>query len=91
MAPLAGEGVRSRGRLPGWALIAGAPAILGALIGAAAYNPELATFLLGVGVGAIAQVIGQLDSLRSETSRRQRTLNCSAVAGIPRRGARSST
>jgi ZIP family zinc transporter len=30
------------------------------VIGAAAYNQELATFLIGVGVGAIIQVIGQL-------------------------------
>ena len=30
---------------------------LGAVIGAAAYNQELATFLIGIGVGAIVQVI----------------------------------
>ena len=41
-------------------LIAGAPAILGAIIGASVYNQELATFLLGIGVGAIIQVIVQL-------------------------------
>ena len=32
----------------------------GAVIGASAYNPELAAFLIGVGVGAIVQVIVQL-------------------------------
>ena len=32
-------------------LIAGAPAILGAWIGASAYNPSLAAFLFGAGVG----------------------------------------
>jgi ZIP family zinc transporter len=55
----------SRGRpslplLAGLGLIAGAPAIVGAFLGASAYNPELAALLLGVGVGAIMQVIQQL-------------------------------
>ena len=36
-------------------LIAGAPAVLGAWIGAAAFNPSLAALLFGVGVGAIAR------------------------------------
>jgi zinc transporter ZupT len=40
--------------------IAGAPAIVGAWIGAAAFNSSVAALLLGVGVGAIAQVIQQL-------------------------------
>ncbi|HET8814828.1 MAG TPA: ZIP family metal transporter, partial [Solirubrobacterales bacterium] len=48
------------GRLLGLGLIAGAPAILGAWIGAAAFNPSLAALLFGVGVGAIARVIVQL-------------------------------
>jgi zinc transporter, ZIP family len=50
----------SIGRLAGLGLIAGAPAILGAWIGAAAFDPSLAALLFGVGVGAIAQVIVQL-------------------------------
>jgi zinc transporter ZupT len=41
-------------------LIAGAPAILGAFIGASAFNPEVALLLLGFGIGAIVQVIVQL-------------------------------
>ena len=41
-------------------MLAGAPAILGAWIGAAAFQPAVATLLLGFGVGAIAQVIVQL-------------------------------
>jgi ZIP family zinc transporter len=41
-------------------LIAGAPAILGAWIGASAFNASLAAFLLGAGAGAIVQVIQQL-------------------------------
>ncbi len=34
--------------------------MLGAWIGAAAFNPSLAALLLGVGVGAIARVIVQI-------------------------------
>lgn len=41
-------------------LVAGAPAIVGAWLGAAAFNASLAAFLLGFGAGAIAQVIVQL-------------------------------
>jgi zinc transporter, ZIP family len=48
-------------------LLAGAPAILGAVLGAAVTNAELSAFLLGIGVGAIVQVIGQiLPALRRE-------------------------
>ncbi|MFQ5923402.1 MAG: ZIP family metal transporter [Anaerolineales bacterium] len=38
-------------------LLAGAPAILGAWIGGFAFSPALATIFLGIGVGAIWQVI----------------------------------
>ena len=71
VAPLAAEGRRPPlSRLAALGLIAGAPAILGALIGAAAYNAELSTFLLGIGVGAIAQVIVQLTpSIRDAAGR----------------------
>jgi zinc transporter, ZIP family len=41
-------------------LIAGAPAVLGAWIGASAFNSSVAAFLLGTGAGAIIQVIQQL-------------------------------
>lgn len=41
-------------------LIAGAPAIAGAVIGVSVTNAELSAMLLGVGVGAIAQVITQI-------------------------------
>jgi zinc transporter ZupT len=60
VAPLAHAEPPGLARLLGLGLIAGGPAILGALVGGAAYNQELATFLIGVGVGAIVQVIGQL-------------------------------
>jgi len=41
-------------------LLAGAPAILGAWIGASAFDPSLAAFMFGVGVGAIARVVVQI-------------------------------
>jgi zinc transporter, ZIP family len=59
VAPLA-TGKPSLTRLATLGLVAGAPAIVGAWIGAAAYNSSLAAFLLGAGVGAIVQVIQQL-------------------------------
>ena len=60
VAPLSGYRRPSLGRLAALGLIAGAPAILGAFIGASAFNPELAALLIGVGIGAIVQVIVQL-------------------------------
>ena len=61
-------------------LIAGAPAILGAVIGASAFNQELATFLIGIGIGAIIQVIGQL--LPSIRDREGRALHPLSIGGI---------
>jgi zinc transporter ZupT len=61
-------------------LIAGAPAVLGAWIGAAAFNASMAAFLFGFGAGAIAQVIVQLaPSLRDGEGR---TLHPVAVGGL---------
>ena len=61
-------------------LIAGAPAVLGAWIGAAAFNASLAAFLFGFGAGAIVQVIVQLaPSVRDGNGR---TLHPGAVAGL---------
>jgi len=61
VAPLGRSGARaSVGRLAALGLLAGGPAVVGAWIGAAAFTPSLAAFLLGVGVGAIAQVIVQI-------------------------------
>jgi zinc transporter ZupT len=68
------------GRLIGLGLIAGAPAILGAWIGAAAFNPSVAALLFGVGVGAIVQVIVQLaPSMRDGAGR---LLHPGAVGGL---------
>ena len=59
VAPLADD--RSRlGSLLLLGLLAGGPAILGAWLGASAYNPSLAGFLFGIGAGAIVQVIVQI-------------------------------
>ncbi len=53
--------------LLGLGLIAGAPAILGAVIGAGVDNREVSALLLGVGVGAIIQVVIQIaPSLRTQ-------------------------
>jgi zinc transporter ZupT len=68
------------GRLAMLGLIAGAPAVLGAWIGAAAFNSSLAAFLFGFGAGAIVQVIVQLaPSLRDGEGR---TLHPVAVTGL---------
>jgi zinc transporter, ZIP family len=68
------------GRLAVLGLIAGAPAVLGAWIGASAFNASLAAFLLGAGAGAIVQVIQQLaPSIRDRAGR---ALYPASVAGI---------
>jgi zinc transporter, ZIP family len=59
VAPVA-EDRPSLGRLALLGLLAGAPAILGAWIGASAFNTSVAAFLFGLGAGAIVQVIAQL-------------------------------
>jgi zinc transporter, ZIP family len=80
VAPLARTEPPGLARLVALGLIAGGPAILGAVIGGAAYNQELATFLIGVGVGAIVQVIGQL--LPSIRDRGGETLYPRSIAGL---------
>jgi zinc transporter, ZIP family len=68
-------------RLLGLGLVAGAPAILGALIGASIDNAELSAFLLGVGVGAIVQVIVQIaPALRDSAGRVLDAANAAAIA-----------
>lgn len=69
------------GRLVLLGLIAGAPAIAGALIGATVYQPSISAFLLGVGAGAVAQVaVKILPLLRDKGS--GRTLTPVTSAGI---------
>ena len=80
VAPLANHPRPSLARLALLGLIAGGPAILGAFVGASAYNPELTTLLLGLGIGAIVQVIVQLvPTMRDEEGR---ALYPASVAGI---------
>jgi zinc transporter ZupT len=83
VAPLRGAdgGARPRlSRLVALGLIAGAPAILGAWVGAAAFNPSLAALLFGVGVGAIVGVIVQLaPAMRDDSGR---ALHPAAVGGM---------
>jgi zinc transporter, ZIP family len=81
IAPLArAEEPPGLARLSALGLIAGGPAILGAVVGGATYNQELATFLIGVGVGAIVQVIGQL--LPSIRDRQGQALHPLSIAGL---------
>jgi len=81
VAPLRDEGAApSLRRLAGLGLIAGAPAILGAWIGAAAFDPSLAALLFGVGVGAIVQVIVQLAPAMRDGA--GRALHPVSVAGL---------
>jgi zinc transporter, ZIP family len=79
VAPVA-KSQPSLGRLAVLGLIAGAPAVVGAWIGAAAFNASLAAFLFGFGAGAIVQVIVQLaPSIKGGVGR---LLHPSAVAGL---------
>jgi len=79
VAPLA-KRTPSLRRLCALGLIAGAPAIPGAWIGFAAFNPSIAALLFGVGVGAIARVIWQLvPAMRDGAGR---ALHPGAVAGL---------
>jgi ZIP family zinc transporter len=79
VAPIAHERM-TVGRLALLGLVAGAPAVLGAWIGAAAFNRSIAAFLFGFGAGAIVQVIVQLaPSVRDEEGR---TLHPAAVGGL---------
>jgi len=69
VAPVADGHPRLR-RLVLLGLIAGAPAILGAWIGASAFDASLAAFMFGLGVGAIARVVVQIaPQVRDRTGR----------------------
>jgi zinc transporter ZupT len=79
VAPLA-ERPPGLARLAGLGLVAGAPAILGAVIGATAFNSSVAALLLGAGAGAIMQVIQQIAPSVSDGE--GRFLNPLSVAGL---------
>jgi zinc transporter, ZIP family len=61
-------------------LIAGAPAIAGGIIGALVTNPELSALLLGVGVGAVIQVIVQIAPAMRD--RAGRLLDAATAGGV---------
>lgn len=93
VAPLRGEGAAGGDRatarpglgpLLGLGLLAGGPAVLGAWIGAAAFDPSLAALLFGVGVGAIARVIVQIaPSMRDDDGRYLHPVSVAGtIAGI---------
>jgi len=80
ISPFARERRPGLGRLVVLGLIAGAPAILGAFLGASVNNAELSTFLLGLGVGAIVGVVVQIaPALRDRAGR---MLHPDSVAGL---------
>jgi zinc transporter ZupT len=82
VAPVAARPPSLR-RLALLGVIAGGPAMLGAWIGASAFNSSLAALLLGAGAGAIVQVIQQLvPTIRETAGGRQRVLYPASVAGI---------
>jgi zinc transporter ZupT len=80
VAPAARDRV-SVWRLAGLGLLAGAPAVLGAWIGASAFHPSAAGLMFGIGAGAIAQVIVQIaPAIRGRE--REPLLSPLAVAGL---------
>jgi zinc transporter ZupT len=80
VAPLAKGRRPSLLALAALGVIAGGPAIIGAFVGASAYNPEVAAFLIGIGIGAIVQVIVQL--VPSMRDRAGRALYPASIGGI---------
>jgi zinc transporter, ZIP family len=80
VAPVARERSAHLRRLVVLGLIAGVPAVLGAWIGASAFQPGLAALMFGVGAGAIAQVVVQIAPQIRDSS--GRLLHPLAVAGL---------
>jgi zinc transporter, ZIP family len=83
VAPVADTRARAPVRLARLALLgllAGAPVILGAWIGASAFDTNLAAFLFGLGAGAIARVIVQIAPAIRD--RQGRLLHPLAVGGL---------
>jgi ZIP family zinc transporter len=79
VAPVARSGKARLRTLVLLGLLAGAPAVLGAWIGASAYHPSVAAVMFGIGAGAIAQVIVQIaPAIRDQG----RLLNPLATSGL---------
>jgi zinc transporter, ZIP family len=80
VAPVARSGSARLRTLVLLGLLAGAPAVLGAWIGASAYHPSVAAVMFGIGAGAIAQVIVQIaPAIRDDVGR---LLNPVATTGL---------
>ncbi len=80
VAPVAREGRARVQRLLLLGLLAGAPAVLGAWVGASAFHPSVAALMFGIGAGAIAQVVVQIaPQVRDESGR---FLHPLATAGL---------
>jgi ZIP family zinc transporter len=80
VAPVARQRAARLRRLALLGLMAGAPVMLGAWIGASAFNPNLAALMFGIGAGAIAQVIVQMaPAVKDEAGR---LLHPLAVGGL---------
>jgi ZIP family zinc transporter len=83
VAPVARDRAPARQRLPrlaGLGVLAGAPAIVGAWIGASALDTSLAAFMFGLGAGAIARVVVQIAPTIRDSS--GRLLHPLAVGGV---------
>ncbi len=80
VAPVARSGKANVRTLMLLGLLAGAPAVLGAWIGASFFHPSVAAVMFGIGAGAIAQVIVQIaPAIRSDDGR---LLNPLATSGL---------
>ena len=80
VAPVARSGSARMRTLVLLGLLAGAPAVLGAWIGASAFHPSVAAVMFGIGAGAIAQVIVQIaPAIRDDVGR---LLNPVATSGL---------
>jgi zinc transporter, ZIP family len=80
VAPVARSGKARLRTLILLGLLAGAPAVLGAWIGASAFHPSVAAVMFGIGAGAIAQVIVQIaPAIRDDVGR---LLNPVATSGL---------
>jgi zinc transporter ZupT len=66
------------------ALLAGTPAIFGTLIGSYAFDPVLATVFMGIGLGAIVQVIWEVGKLiaRSNAKHEEPVVNWVNLSGV---------
>jgi zinc transporter ZupT len=65
-------------------LLAGGPAIVGTIIGSLAFDPVLATVFLGIGLGAIAQVVWEVGRLitRDNKSHGEPVVNWVNLSGV---------